>query len=193
MKTIHSDTRERRSAAQSFQRTPTVMALLYLKIPLRYNSDPPYLKKHWCYMQLKLNIYLFFFLYRVPEKWSGKRTTLTIRGMKSTILLLGFTLNWLNWLTEFINRHLNGCFLNQQLSANECWTARGRWNHMGKWRTADWKHKLQIKRWLERPRFELTGQTYALCFAVHICLYWQFWGDITFVIWNYVGNSALSA
>ena len=85
---------------------------------------------------------LCFFHNRVPVKWNGKRRVLTILGTKSKIYLLRQGI-----YSHDSPSHLTFMFLNQQLSANGCWTARGRWNHMGKWWTTDWKHELQIERW----------------------------------------------
>lgn len=140
--------RERRSTAQSFQRTQIVMDLLYLKTPLRYKSD---IRLHETYTYLRTTsdgfclFCLWFFHNRVPGKWNGKRRVLTILGTKSKICFLG------RWIYSHDSpSHLTFMFLYQQLSANGCWTARGRWNHMGKWWAPDWEHELQIERWYDR-------------------------------------------
>lgn len=62
MKMVHMSRKERRSTAQNFLRTPTVMALLYLRTPLRYKPHPPDSdrKLQTDYISL-FEMFLFFF------------------------------------------------------------------------------------------------------------------------------------
>lgn len=128
---VHWKRTERRSTAQNCQRTPTVMAPLYLKTPQRYKSLIRLNETMW---RLDLIICFLFhlcsFYNRVPGKWNGRRRALTIHGMKSKISFLG---SGIYFASLFFRSHL--FVFNQQLSANECRTARGGRDHVGKWWT----------------------------------------------------------